>query len=194
VRAMAGAIKAGIVGGLIGVGVVTAGLALPSAALVVTLAVALVLMIGIWIDDRRGGGHRGLLAGLLAVVPMAAILPELYGAALWLPPPLALAVVAALAALLPAFTFSYLGPGPRRGRRGWSRAARRGVAGTAGIVLLLACQVAAVAWLDYPRAGPPGERPALTEAVLGAVDQARQSIAGAMERARPDAPGSGEVP
>lgn len=193
-RAMAGAIKAGIVGGLVGVGLVAAGLALPSTALALTVAVALVLMIGIWIDDRRGSGHRGLVAGLLAVVPMGAILPELYGAAAWLPPPLALAIVAALAALLPGFTFSYLGPRPRSSRRGWSRAARRGVAGTAGIVLLLACQVAAVAWLEYPQAGPPGERPALTQAVLSAVDQARQSIAGAMERARPDAPGSGEEP
>jgi hypothetical protein len=85
---------------------------------------------------------------------MAAICPELCAAASWLSARVALGLAAALAALVPGFTFSYLRAGPRRGCPGWSLAARRGDAGAAAIVLLLACQVAAVAWLDLLRDGP----------------------------------------
>ena len=195
VQAMVSALKAGIVGGLVGVGLVLAGLTLPLPALALAVAVALVLMMGTWLDHRRGGGPRGLLAGLSAVVPMAAIFPEIYHAAAWLPPPLALAIVAALAALLPGFAFSYLRPAARSRRRGWALATRRWAGAMAGIILLLACQIAAVAWLDVALAGPQAERPALTYAVLAAVDQARQSIAEAMDRAGPEAkPGSSQSP
>jgi hypothetical protein len=186
VQAMLSAIKAGIGGGLVGGGLILAGLKLPLPLLALAVAVALVLIIGTWLDHRRGGGHRGLLAGLSAVVPMAAIFPETYHAAGWLPPPLALAVVAALAALLPGFAFSYLRPATRSRRRGWALTTRRWAGAMAGIILLLACQIAAVAWLDVAMAGPQAERPALTYAVLAAVNQARQSIAEAMDRAGPE--------
>lgn len=188
VQAMVTALKAGIVGGVFGVVLALAGLPLPAGPLALVLAIVLVLTIGIWIGHGRCGGLRGLTAGLVAIVPTAVVFPEMYEAAAWLPAPLALGIAAGLTALFPGFTFRYLRARSRGGRHRWSYAARRGAAGVAGMVLLGVCQVAAVAWLDLPQAGPRPERPPLTHAVLGAVDQARQSIAEVVDRVRSGTP------
>ena len=187
--ALAAAMKAGIVGGLVGLALAIGGLPLPTAPMALVLAIVLVLAIGCWIDDRRGGGRRGLTAALIALVPTWITFPELYAAAAPLPPPLALGITAAVATLVPSFAFSYLRATPRPGARRWSFSAGRFAAGMAGMALLVACQVAAVAGLDLPQADDPrADRPALPHAVVAAVDRAKQSIADVVERVRRSVP------
>jgi hypothetical protein len=125
---------------------------------------------------------------VLALVPTWLLFPEVYTAASRLPAPAALGVTAAIVALVPGFTFSYL-----RARRwpvahGWSFVARRLVAGAAGVVILVACQLIAVAALEVgsPDAGVAG--PALPEAVEAVVDRARQSLVEVVDRVTQNGP------
>jgi hypothetical protein len=183
-RALVAAIQAGVVGGLAGLALAVGGLPLPTPWLAFVLALVLVLAIGCWIDDRRGGGHRGLVAALVAVVPTSITLPLLYTAASPLPPPVALAVTAMVASLVPAFAFGYLRRSRRRGPRWQSFSARRWAAGLAGMGLLVACQMAAVAGLNLPEANPQTERLALPQVVVAAIEKAKQSLREMADRVR----------
>ncbi len=193
-RTLVAAVSVGIVGGLVGLALGVGDLPLPPPWMAVVLTLVLVVAIGCWLDDRRGGGHRGLIAALIALVPTSITFPLLYTAASRLPPPVALGVTAMVASLVPAFAFSYLRRAPRRGARRWSVAARRGAAGVVGMALLVACQVAAVAGLNLPEANPGAGRPALPQAVVAAVDQAKQSFGEMIDRVRRHVSGSGRNP
>lgn len=193
-RALAGtlvaAIEVGIVGGLVGLALALGDLPLPTLWMALVLTIVLVLAIGCWIDDRRGGGHRGLMAALIALVPTWITFPLLYTAASPLPPPVALGVTAMVASLVPAFAFSYLRRRPRGGARWRSFSARRWAAGLAGMGLLVACQVAAIAGLNLPEANPRADRPALPQAVVAAVDRAKQSFGAMVDRVTRHVPSS----
>jgi hypothetical protein len=184
------AIKVGIVGGLVGLALALGDLPLPAPWMALVLTIVLVLAIGCWIDDRRGGGHRGLMAALIALVPTWITFPLLYTAASPLPPPVALGVTAMVASLVPAFAFSYLRRRPRRGARWRSFSARRWAAGVAGMGLLVACQVAAIAGLNLPEANLRADRPALPQAVVAAVDRATQSFGEMVDRVTRHVPSS----
>jgi hypothetical protein len=183
------AIKVGIVGGLVGLALALGDLPLPAPWMALVLTIVFVLAIGCWIDERRGG-HRGLLAALIALVPSWITFPLLYTAASPLPPPVALGVTAMVASLVPAFAFSYLRRRPRGGARWRSFSARRWAAGVAGMGLLVACQVAAIAGLNLPEANPRADRPALPQAVVAAVDRAKQSFGAMVDRVTRQVPSS----
>jgi hypothetical protein len=180
-RALVVAIKVGIVGGLVGLAFALGDLPLPTVVMALMLTIVLVLAIGCWID-RWGGGRRGLMAALIALVPTGITFPLVYTAASRLPPPLALGITAMVASLVPAFAFSYFRRTPRRGLRSWSFSAKRCAAGLAGMTLLVACQVAAVAGLSFPEAHPGAGRPALPQAVQAALERAKQSLGAMFDR------------
>jgi hypothetical protein len=182
--------KTGIVGGLVGLALAVGNLPLPPPWMALVLTIVLVLAIGCWIDDHHGGGHRGLMAALIALVPTWITFPLLYTAASPLPPPLALGITAMVASLVPAFAFSYLRRMPRRGAQRRSFSAKRWAAGVAGMGLLVACQVAAVAGLNLPEPNPHADRPALPQAVVAGVDRAKQSLEEVIDRIRGHAPSS----
>lgn len=188
--ALVTATKAGIVGGAIGLAAVLLALPLLTAAEALLLTMIVMLAIGVWVDERRGHGrYRGLTAALISLVPTWATFPELYTAALRLPAPAALAATAALASLVPGFTFHYLVARRQRVARRWSSTVRRGAVGAAVIAGLVALQVAATVALGLVEAGPRADdRPALPPSVVAAVGRAKQSIAEAVDRVRQSMP------
>ena len=189
-RALGAAMAVGILGGLVGFALAVGDLPLPTVWLALMLTVVLVAAIGCWIDDRRGGGRRGLMAALIALVPTWITFPLVYTAASRLSPPVALGVTAMVASLVPAFAFSYLCGTSRQGARRWSASARHFAVGVAAMMLLVACQMAAVAGLNLPEASPRLERPALPQAMVAAVDRAKQSLGEMVDRVRRHLPGS----
>jgi hypothetical protein len=189
-RALVAAIEVGVVGGLVGFALALGDLPLPTVSMALVLTNVLVLAIGCWIDERRGGGHRGLLGALIALVPTWITFPLLYTAASPLPTPVALGITAMVASLVPAFAFSYLRRTPRRGARWRSFSAKRWAAGVAGMGLLVACQVAAVAGLNLSETDPRADRPALPQVVVTAVDRAKQSLGEMVDRVGRHVPSS----
>jgi hypothetical protein len=95
-----------------------------------------------------------------------------------------------VASLVPAFAFSYLRRMPRRGAQRRSFSAKRWAAGVAGMGLLVAGQVAAVAGLNLPEANPRADRAAVPQTVVVAVDWAKQSLEKMIDRIRRHAPSS----
>ena len=95
-----------------------------------------------------------------------------------------------VASLVPAFAFSYLRRRPRGVARWRSFSARRWAAGVAGMGLLVACQVAAIAGLNLPEASPRADRPAMPQAVVAAVDRAKQSFGAMVDRVTRHVPSS----
>jgi hypothetical protein len=176
----------GILGGLAGLALAAGQLPLPTVWVALVLTMVVVVAIGCWLDDRRGGGRRGLVAALIALVPTWITFPLLYTTAARLPPPMALGATAMVASLVPAFAFSYLCRGVRSG----AFAARRCAVGLAGLTLLVACQMAAVAGLNLPRAERGADQLVLPLGVVAAVDRAKQSFGEMVDRVRSHVQGS----
>jgi quinol-cytochrome oxidoreductase complex cytochrome b subunit len=130
------------------------------------------------------------MAALRALIPTWITFPLLYTAASPLPPPVALGVTAMVASLVPAFAFSYLRRRPRGGARSRSFSARRWAAGVAGMGLLVACQVAAIAGLNLPEANSHDARLALPQAVGAAVARAKHSFGAMVDRVTQHVPSS----